>query len=260
MRFAKGHGTGNDFVIVPDVDGALDLSPERVARLCDRRQGIGGDGLLRVVRTAKHPDAADQAGDAEWFMDYFNADGSYAEMCGNGVRVFVRYLVDSGLADGPEIPVATRAGIRRARVEGENVTVDMGAPRLLGPSVATLGGVAYPGIGVDMGNPHLVCATDALDALDLTEAPGYDRTLYPTGVNVEFTEGTRMRVYERGVGETDSCGTGACAVAVVALRGAAGSTPVRVPGGLLTVTLDGETCWLSGPAVIVASGELAAGF
>ncbi|MEV6524114.1 diaminopimelate epimerase [Longispora sp. NPDC051575] len=260
MRFAKGHGTGNDFVIVPDVDGALDLTPERVARLCDRRQGVGGDGLLRVVRTAKHPDAADQAGEAEWFMDYFNADGSYAQMCGNGVRVFVRYLLETGLAEGPEIPVATRAGVRRTLVDGSDLRVDMGAPRLLGPSVATLGGVEYAGVGVDMGNPHLVCAVDSLDALDLTRAPGFDRNLYPGGVNVEFTEGTRMRVYERGVGETDSCGTGACAVAVVALKGAVGSTPVLVRGGTLTVTLDGETCWLAGPAVIVAHGELSSGF
>ncbi|WP_018353616.1 diaminopimelate epimerase [Longispora albida] len=255
MRFAKGHGTGNDFVIVPDVDGALDLTPARVAALCDRRTGIGGDGLLRVVRSAKHPDSAGQVADAEWFMDYFNADGSYAEMCGNGVRVFVQYLLEEGLAEGPEVPVATRAGVRRSIKDGEEVRVDMGVPKLLGPSTATHAGVAYQGIGVDMGNPHLVCAVDDLDALDLETAPGFDTGLFPAGVNVEFTQGVRMRVYERGVGETNSCGTGACAVAVVALKGALGSTPVDVPGGRLTVTLDGETCWLAGPAEIVARGE-----
>lgn len=256
MRFAKGHGTGNDFVIVPDPDGAHDFSRERVAHICDRRFGVGGDGLLRVVRSAQHPDAADYAGDAEWFMDYFNADGSYAEMCGNGLRVFVRYLLDAGLARGPEIAVATRAGVRRAVTTGVDLRVDMGTPVLLGPSTATVGGVTYPGIGVDMGNPHLVCAVPDVDALDLGTAPVFDPEFFPGGVNVEFTQGTRMRVYERGVGETLSCGTGACAVAVVALGGKTGSTPVEVPGGRLVVTLDGETCWLSGPAVIVAAGEL----
>ncbi|MBA3488794.1 MAG: diaminopimelate epimerase [Longispora sp.] len=259
MRFAKGHGTGNDFVIVPDPDGDLDLLPAHVARICDRRFGVGGDGVLRVVRTAKHPDAADHVGEAEWFMDYFNADGSYAQMCGNGVRVFVRYLLEAGLADGPKISVATRAGVRNTMVSGDELRVDMGVPKLLGPSVATLNGVSYPGIGVDMGNPHLVCAVPDLDALDLNAEPEFDQEMFPGGVNIEFAHGTRMRVYERGVGETLSCGTGACAVAVVALSGRRGTLPVDVPGGRLTVTLDEQTCWLSGPATIVATGELTLG-
>lgn len=107
MRFVKGHGTENDFVILPDPDGALDLTGPMVAALCDRRAGIGGDGVLRVVRTKA---VAGLPGDAEWFMDYRNVDGSIAEMCGNGARVFARYLVDSGLAAPGEFDIATRGG------------------------------------------------------------------------------------------------------------------------------------------------------
>ncbi|HEV7897695.1 MAG TPA: diaminopimelate epimerase, partial [Planosporangium sp.] len=109
MNYAKGHGTGNDFVILPDPDGRLPLTPRLVAALCDRRRGIGADGVLRVVRAGAHRDAARYAGDAEWFMDYWNADGTFAEMCGNGVRVYARYLVEAGLAAGSELSVATRA-------------------------------------------------------------------------------------------------------------------------------------------------------
>ncbi len=264
IDFAKGHGTANDFVVLPDPDGALDLTPALAAALCDRRRGIGGDGVLRVVRAAKHPDAAALAGDAEWFMDYLNADGSTAEMCGNGSRVFVRYLLDHGLAAGPEVPIATRAGLRVARVDEAGIRVDMGAPTLGGESTATLVGRAYRGRVVHVGNPHLVCAApDGLAGLDLTRAPGIDAGTFPAGANVEFVAGAgehvAMRVYERGSGETQSCGTGACAVAAVALADAgreAGMVAVDVPGGRLTVTLDGRNCWLAGPAVIVATGTV----
>ena len=125
LPFAKGHGTGNDFVIVPDPDGELALPPDLVAALCDRRRGIGGDGLLRVVRTAAEPEVADRAAEAEWFMDYRNADGSLAEMCGNGVRVYARYLVESGLAHGPRIPILTRAGLVVASTEDDLIAVTM---------------------------------------------------------------------------------------------------------------------------------------
>lgn len=275
MEFIKGHGTGNDFVILPDPDGQLILTSELVAALCDRRRGIGADGVLRVIRTAKHPEAAGQAGDAEWFMDYWNADGSIAEMCGNGARVFVRYLVDSGLATpGPAaLPVATRAGVVRALVDGATISVEMRRPRVHARSAASLGALTLPGVAVDCGNPHLVCALPSgieLAGLDLTRAPGFDAELFPTGVNVEFTVAVepappgadryvRMRVYERGSAETLSCGTGACAVAAVALRDAgldAGVVAVDVPGGRLAVTLDAASCWLAGPAVLVATGEL----
>lgn len=256
MRFAKGHGTGNDFVILPDPDDRLTLTPELVAGLCDRRRGIGGDGLLRVVRH-----------DGEWFMDYWNADGSLAEMCGNGARVYARYLVSAGLAESERIVINTRAGTAVAVVEGESVTVDMGLPKTYGQSSAIVDGRGYPGVAVDCGNPHLVCQVNAvstLDALDLTQPPAVDRAFFPDGVNVEFVVPlvdlcVRMRVHERGVGETMSCGTGACAVAAVALANvgqSTGTVTVDVPGGRLKATFDGATCWLAGPALIVATGEV----
>lgn len=274
MEFTKGHGTGNDFVILPDPDGQLALTAQRVAEICDRRRGIGGDGVLRVVRAARHPEGAGQAGEAEWFMDYWNSDGSFAEMCGNGARVFVRYLVTTGRATPADglLPVATRAGVVRARVDGDVVAVEMRRPRLHDAGVATLGGLTLPGTAVDVGNPHLVCALPAgldLASLDLTRAPGVDPALFPHGVNVEFTtpgdpvDGTDghvlMRVHERGSAETLSCGTGACAVAAVALHHGGretGVVAVDVPGGRLTVTLGPDSCWLAGPALLVATGTL----
>lgn len=274
MEFTKGHGTGNDFVVLPDPDGTLDLTPGLVAALCDRRRGLGGDGVLRVVRAAKHPEGAGQAGEAEWFMDYWNADGSLAEMCGNGARVFVRYLVATGLATpgGAVLPVATRAGVVRARVEADTVAVQMRRPRLYGAATAIVGGLTLPGTAVDVGNPHLVCALPAgleLATLDLTRAPGVDPAAFPHGVNVEFTVAgdpvadtdahAIMRVYERGSAETLSCGTGACAVGAVALRDSGrdtGTVAVDVPGGRLTVRVTEDTCWLAGPAVLLATGEV----
>ncbi|MEH0828748.1 MULTISPECIES: diaminopimelate epimerase [unclassified Micromonospora] len=274
MEFTKGHGTGNDFVILPDPDGALDLTPELVAAICDRRRGVGGDGVLRVVRAAKHPEGAGLADEAEWFMDYWNSDGSFAEMCGNGARVFVRYLLETGLATpaGAALPVATRAGLVRARIEGDAIAVEMRRPRVYDASTATLGGLTLPGAAVDVGNPHLVCALPAgleLTTLDLTRAPEYDAGVFPSGVNVEFITPAEpvagadghvlMRVYERGSAETLSCGTGACAVAAVALRDDArdtGTVAVDVPGGRLTVTVTDDSCWLAGPAVLVATGTI----
>ena len=138
MRFLKGHGTGNDFVLIPDPDGELMLAPADVAAVCDRRRGIGGDGVLRIVRTAAEPEVADRAGEAEWFMDYRNADGSLAEMCGNGVRVYARYLVESGLAPGPRVDILTRAGLVAAEVGDETVAVRMPMPQLYGLSSAVV--------------------------------------------------------------------------------------------------------------------------
>jgi diaminopimelate epimerase len=274
VLFTKGHGTGNDFVILGDPDGALDLTPELVAALCDRHRGIGADGVLRVVRSAKHPDGAGFAADAEWFMDYWNADGSIAEMCGNGVRVFSRYLTANGLATpGPEgLPVATRSGVVVARFAADTISVHMKTPRVYAASTATAGPLTFPGVAVDCGNPHLVCGLHdslPLSSLDLHLAPGFDRGLFPAGVNVEFTtpgepvEGAdlhvHMRVYERGSAETLSCGSGALAVGAVALRDAGlsdGVVAVDLPGGRLTVTRTGDEWWLAGPAVLVATGEV----
>jgi len=273
IRFAKGHGTGNDFVILPDPARAPPLTARLVAALCDRRRGIGADGVLRVVRAHAHPDAAGYTDAAEWFMDYWNADGSHSEMCGNGVRVFARYLVETGLAPGGELTIATRAGVVRAVVGPGEISARLSNPRVYGQSAARVAGRRYVGQAVDVGNPHLVCQLSGglreLAALDLSTSPEVSDADFPAGVNVEFVAPgvalpgvdvhVRMRVYERGSGETLSCGSGACAVAAVALADAGvttGRAAVDVPGGRLTITLDGEACWLAGPAVIIASGMI----
>ena len=267
MRFAKGHGTENDFVILLDPDGRQGLTAGLAARLCDRRAGLGADGVLRAVRTAPPGAAGVANGGAEWFMDYRNADGSLAEMCGNGIRVFARYLARHGLVAGQEFTVATRSGARCVRLgaDGE-VTADMGAVAVLGPGSAVLAGQAYPGLRVSVGNPHLACLVeDPLAAFDLSRPPGLDPGQFPEGGNVELVRvtGSRsvaMRVHERGSGETRSCGTGAVAAAAAAAATANGhggnDWQVTVPGGRLTVTLDTGRAWLTGPAVIVAEGEL----
>lgn len=275
IAFLKGHGTENDFVIVPDPDGVLELSAGAVARICDRRAGIGGDGLLRVVRSAADPAARAMAGEAEWFMDYRNGDGSVAEMCGNGVRVFARYLQHAGLAGEGELAIATRAGVRTARLTATGeVTVSMGRAELLPDGVTvTVGDRSWPARNVSMGNPHAVAFVEDLDhAGDLREIPPFSpAAVYPDGVNIEFVadRGPRhvaMRVHERGASETRSCGTGACAVAVATARrdgvdpavtGSPVTYTVDVLGGSLTITeLPDGTVEMTGPAVIVGEGAL----
>ncbi len=282
LHFLKGHGTENDFVIVPDPAGLIDLSAADVARLCDRRAGVGADGLLRVVRSDAHPEGRRMAAEAEWFMDYRNADGSLAEMCGNGVRVFARYLQRAGLVETGDLAVGTRAGTRRVHLAKDgDVTVAMGRAVLAeGPDTdvtVTVDGRSWPARNVGMGNPHAVAfVADLADAGRLYEPPGVTpASAYPAGVNVEFVvdRGPRhvaMRVHERGSGETRSCGTGACAVAVAAARrdgadpaatGRPETYTVDVPGGRLVVTEhpDGEV-EMTGPAVIVAEGDTAPGW
>ena len=266
LGFTKGHGTENDFVLVRDLDGTLDLDPERVARLCDRRAGIGADGLIRVVRSAACPDAASALAvdpGAEWFMDYRNADGSAAEMCGNGIRVFVAYLIREQLidlalldADGPGLPVASRAGVKRVRRREDGwFAVDMGGWRFVGGDDAVVAGydatvdvhgldVARPALRLDLGNPHTVAMLSDLDelaALDLTRPPAVDPApadgtnvellvaLDPEQAGDELVGRLAMRVHERGVGETRSCGTGACAAALAAR--AWGGAGRRTSGG-----------------------------
>jgi diaminopimelate epimerase len=266
IPFLKGHGTENDFIVLPDLDAGLDLTVDRVRALCDRRRGLGADGVLRVVRAEAVEDApADVDGDA-WFMDYRNADGSIAEMCGNGVRVFARYLLEAGLERASEFTVGSRAGARPVEVRQDgDVTVHMGQAKVFGRSSASVGGTEYPGVAVDVGNPHLVCLLDGgLDDLDLTGQPGFDPRLFPNGVNLEFVVAAgpghvRMRVHERGVGETRSCGTGTIATAAAALHleGApTGRITVDVHGGTLRVGIDEGASTLTGPAVLVARGEL----
>src|SRR6201994_3652829 len=298
MRFAKGHGTENDFVILPDPDGELDLTPEFVRRLSDRRAGIGGDGVLRVVEVEvlaaelteggpggfrisgedagglgaaaatalATPAAIAEGADAQWFMDYWNADGSIAEMCGNGARVFARYLLDHGLAQGPEFAIETRGGTRQVRGEASGeLTVDMGAPAVLGAGQASGGGMTCEGLRISVGNPHLACVVESpLADFDLSAPPSLDRELFPDGSNLELVRlngerSAQMLVYERGSGPTRSCGTGAVATAVAAAEATGdqqGRWHVQVPGGDLTVTLTPDTSFLTGPAVIVAEGEL----
>ena len=266
IPFTKGHGTQNDFVVLPDPDGTLDLTAARVAAVCDRRRGLGADGVLRVVRWAALKDDSFPAEPGvEWFMDYRNADGSAAEMCGNGVRVYAHWLDRAGwLPEADVLRLGTRAGAREVRFTGDGVAVDMGPARVGPPSTAEVAARAFEGTAVDVGNPHLACVTDvALDVLDLTVAPRYDRALFPDGVNIEFVTPVRdgrvaMRVHERGVGETRSCGTGAAAAAL-ATRFWAGdrgdSWTVDVPGGRLRVRmLADQQVELAGPAVLVADG------
>ncbi len=279
LPFTKGHGTENDFVLVPDLDGRRGLTSTEVRRLADRRAGLGADGVIRVVRTtaADEPMVRDQATSAEWFMDYRNGDGSVAQMCGNGIRVFAAYLLREGLASGEEFAVATRAGVRHVRVEGDGFAVDMGPWRLVEPDLAAEHGFdavvraraadELTALRIDLGNPHTVAivpSADALRDLDLAAAPTV--TPHPAeGTNVEFVHliaagHIAMRVHERGVGETRSCGTGACAAAL-ATRWWAGQSAddsswlVDVPGGRLRVRpLPGGHVELAGPAVLVADG------
>ncbi|MEV4054313.1 diaminopimelate epimerase [Amycolatopsis sp. NPDC049688] len=262
IEFLKGHGTQNDFVLLPDPAGRLELTGARVAALCDRRRGLGADGVLRVVRAA----ALDAPSAGEWFMDYRNADGSIAEMCGNGVRVFARYLVDAGLAAEGEFVVGTRAGDRPVVVHPDrSVTVHMGPATITGTSVTVVAGRPFSGVAVDVGNPHLVSLLDDDVAdLDLREQPDFDHDVFPHGVNLEFVnrlgEGAlRMRVHERGVGETRACGTGTVAAVAAAFHLAGtdtGASTVDIPGGRVEVTVSRGASTLSGPAEIVARGEL----
>ncbi|MFF4084990.1 diaminopimelate epimerase [Streptomyces sp. NPDC001777] len=273
--FAKGHGTGNDFLILPDPDGGLPLSAEHTMRLCDRRTGVGADGILRAVRCAAEPEAGDMANTAEWFMDYRNADGSRGAMCGNGIRVLARYLVDTGLCAPGHIRIATRAGIRRVHVPdsaGAPIGVGMGRPVLPGPGgiTVTAGGRSWPATQVDMGNPHAVVMLSDLTAPgSLRSAPLVEPTgAYPLGVTVEFVvshtaEHLQLRVHERGVGETLACGTGACAAVAAFRAGTRRSGPgeylVDSPGGRLRVGVGPEgEMELAGAAQIVAHGTIGA--
>jgi diaminopimelate epimerase len=262
LPFVKGHATGNDFLLLPDPDGALALTPAQVAAICDRRRGVGADGILRVVRTAAEPEVAGDPTKPEWFMDYRNADGSLADMCGNGARLFARYLVHSGLAAGPVLPLLTRAGVVVAEVGADRVAVQMPLPRVYGGSTVRVAGDELKGTIATCGNPNLVCPVEDPDQLDLHAPMELDAAAFPDGANVEFVaataDGIRLRVVERGVGETLSCGSGACAAAAVALAesGGTGQVRVRVPGGELLVTLDPDRCVLAGPAVMVATGTL----
>jgi len=272
VHVVKGHGTENDFVLLPDLDGAIDLTAELTRRLCDRRAGIGADGVLRVVRSENDDTARPMAELAPYFMDYRNADGSIAAMCGNGVRVFARYLQRERFI-GNETVVGTRGGLRRVWLDGSgDIMVDMGGPTFpdLQQRVTSAPLQGVRGTVVDIPNPHVVVPVSTLGelrALDLSRSPVVDQPR-ADGQNVEFVvrRGERhlsMRVHERGVGETRSCGTGICA-AVVAAAATDGMVPghgstwrVDVPGGRCFVTWQASgIVLLRGPAVIVGDIEL----
>ena len=284
VAFTKGHGTGNDFVVIPDADGELELTDDQVAVLCDRRFGIGADGILRVVRSTAIDEGADAASaGAEWFMDYRNADGSKAEMCGNGIRVFARFLADAGWAalEGSAALIGTRAGVKSVTRSDLGFEADLGTWRVEPDEVLVRArglGVPRPGLGIDVGNPHIVVAlsnAEELEALELTSRPQLHPEP-PRGANIEFVvpsdplvrDGVgsiRMRVFERGVGETLSCGTGVAAAALAVRHWAGQAAPdrwaVEVPGGTLGVRMlrvRGDLhVLLSGPATLVYSGEVA---
>lgn len=286
INFTKGHGTGNDFVMIFDEDGSIELTPEQVRFICDRHFGIGADGLIRVVPSkfiAEGALALEEDESATWFMDYRNADGSIAEMCGNGVRVFARFLTEKSLvelADGQTLHVGTRAGVKDVQRNRAGFVVDMGRWQPSSDEFLVKANgleVARPGQGINVGNPHVVVALASLEELqevDLGKSPQLDPNP-DSGANVEFVvphdplvaNGVgriKMRVFERGVGETLSCGTGIVAAALATRLWAGEAAPnqwtVEVPGGTLGVrmfaTEEGEHVGLSGPAELVFDGQV----
>ena len=297
LHFTKGHGTGNDFVLFADPEGEINLTRDQMAILADRNFGIGADGIIRAVRSSKlnkwqgRDVVSDPAGQrvlneepsAEWFMDYYNADGSVSEMCGNGVRVFAKFLIESGLATlepGDTLAIGTRAGVRDVQLASNGFQVDMGRWKFddFEPLVRVAGvDVARPGLGINVGNPHVVIAISSEDELakaNLYVQPVLDPHA-PDGANIELVvpsdplvvDGVghiRMRVHERGVGETLSCGTGTVAAALATRFWAGAGAPnqwrVDVPGGTLAVrmfpTEDGEHVALGGPATLVYTGTV----
>jgi diaminopimelate epimerase len=254
-----GHGTENDFVIIYDLEDALTLSETQIAAICNRSTGIGADGLIRITKTA-----------GKWFMDYRNADGSVAEMCGNGIRVMAKYLVTRSIQPEGIFAIDTRAGIKHLRVPLDgDISVNMGhVTDEMEEIEASNNGHTWSGYNINVGNPHAVVFVDSLDDVgSLADAPSVSpASSYPEGVNVEFVEilpnfEAKMRVHERGSGETRSCGTGTCAVALAATLKTNGKLPSRwtiyPPGGRLIVDIDGHSnATLTGPAVILEDHDL----
>ena len=277
MRFAKYHGTGNDFLLVQDLDDATPLSGDLIAALCDRHRGVGADGLIRIVRGEG----------SDFVMDYYNADGNPSEMCGNGIRCLAKHVFDKGLTSKEKIDVATRAGLKHLVLEVEDgvvrrVTVDMGRPSLerralhmSGEPTGTFvsqpleaGGRTFTATAVSMGNPHCVLFLAPDEDIASVDVPAIGRTVehrpeFLERTNVEFVRvddgRIGMRVWERGSGETMACGTGACAALVAcSLAGLTGrDADVEFPGGRLRVAWRGDDhVFLTGPAVFVFEGEL----
>ena len=259
MIATYGHGTENDFVLFYDPDDEMVITSEQIQRLTNRQSGIGADGMIRMVKK-----------DGKWFMDYRNADGSLAEMCGNGIRVMAKYLVEHGHQPSGIFPINTRAGMRYLAVPDEgDISVNMGkAEENYGEITVTANGHTWSGYNINVGNPHaVVFVADLTDVGDLMTPPTVEpEEEYPDGVNVEFVQimangELKMRVHERGVGETRSCGTGTCAVALAATLKQKMQLPAKLvinpPGGRLIVDLDGHSnATLIGPAVLVKDVEV----
>lgn len=255
-----GHGTENDFVLIFDPLDEIHISGDEIRRVCDRVDGVGADGLIRIIKR-----------EDRWFMDYRNSDGSIAEMCGNGIRVMARYLVDRGHQDSGIFPISTRDGNKFLKVPDHgDISVNLGqVSQIPGDITVEQSGQIFTGYNIDVGNPHAVVFVDSLDEVGSLENPPVvePKDEYPEGVNVEFVEflpdgELRMRVFERGSGETRSCGTGTCAVAMAATikRGkrAPISWVIHAPGGRLVVDIDPhENATLTGPAVLIKDVDLA---
>lgn len=243
MQFTKMQGLGNDFVVL---EGPVLLSAEDVAELCDRRFGIGADGVLVVTN-------GDPIG-----MEYWNADGSPAEMCGNGLRCVARYAYDKGWAVDRNFVIQTPVGARAVMVLADRVEVELGRPSLQGSR--SFAGVDYE--LVDMGNPHAVTFVDDPSNSDVGGVGSALQAGFPDGANVEFAsrsgEGVLMRVWERGVGETLACGTGMAAVAAVAAErfGLAYPIQVSVPGGEASIDIRDGVAWIIGPAEYSFRGSI----
>jgi len=256
IKFMKGHGTKNDFVLIPDLLNEIEITPEQVIRICDRSIGIGADGILRI---SKDPNNL-------FFMDYRNADGSIAEMCGNGARVFAQYLYTHHLVTNKEFDFQTRAGLVHAQIHDDQSVSVTTKEAVLRPTFVevSLNGKNYQAQGVDAPNPHAVSFVDDLAAIgSLEKAPEISPTTeFPLGVNVEFVKTispahVAMRVHERGSGETLSCGTGACAVAAVVRDRSDNkidSVTIDLPGGTLNITFKNGEMIMRGPAVLEEEG------
>lgn len=254
-----GHGTENDFVILFDPDSQYVITSAQIAAICNRSSGIGADGFIRITKP-----------DGKWFMDYSNSDGSIAEMCGNGIRVMARYLVARGHLPEGIFAINTRAGIKHLRVPLEgDISVNMGqVTDEMEEIEVTQNGKTWEGLNISVGNPHAVVFLENLEEVgSLETAPVVSpQSSYPEGVNVEFVQllannEARMRVHERGSGETRSCGTGTCAVALAATLHTRGKLPSRwtiyPPGGRLIVDIDGHSnATLIGPAELIADHDI----
>lgn len=254
-----GHGTHNDFVLIFDPENKLNLNANQIKRICDRNLGIGSDGLIKIIKQNQ-----------SWFMDYYNADGTQAEMCGNGIRVVARYLTDRGHQPSGIYPINTRDGRKFLSVpQVGDISVNMGKVSLVSGEISVkVNSNKYFGFNIDVGNPHAVVFVPDLNEIgDLAKLPDVEPVqTYPEGVNIEFAKilednEIQMRVYERGIGETKSCGTGTCAVALAATIKSGQKLPIKwrinPPGGQLVVEIDAHSnATLTGPAILLKDIEL----